>query len=201
MRPAKDFEAKYNKVKAKLALLSSRASASKSSMVKNKGLIAEAYEWDEEKVSSNDNKITKVKVLMALVDDENVVVCKKSARNGEWVKISMRLVHTLLEMKDNDDRKFFLDYLSDDTKVSIPGVERPSLSEAEGFILPNHGTDRILPVESQVNTTDPPVVVTDSSAIDYDSADESSVCSTPLHPLEKLIGAAPDSEPKTIKSI
>ncbi|GJR20714.1 hypothetical protein Tco_0969241 [Tanacetum coccineum] len=52
LRPTKDFEAKYNKVKAKLALLSSGASTSKSSMVKNKGLVAEAYEWDKENVSS-----------------------------------------------------------------------------------------------------------------------------------------------------
>ncbi|GJT91706.1 retrovirus-related pol polyprotein from transposon TNT 1-94 [Tanacetum coccineum] len=44
LRPTKDFKAKYNKVKAKLALLSSSSSASKASMVKNKGLIAEAYE-------------------------------------------------------------------------------------------------------------------------------------------------------------
>ncbi|GJW80845.1 retrovirus-related pol polyprotein from transposon TNT 1-94 [Tanacetum coccineum] len=44
----KDFESKDNKVKAKLALLSSSALASKASMLKNKGLIAEAYEWDEE---------------------------------------------------------------------------------------------------------------------------------------------------------
>ncbi|GJQ91387.1 retrovirus-related pol polyprotein from transposon TNT 1-94 [Tanacetum coccineum] len=44
LRPTKDFEAKYNKFKAKLALLSSNASASNALMVKNKGLIAEAYE-------------------------------------------------------------------------------------------------------------------------------------------------------------
>ncbi|GKE87030.1 hypothetical protein Tco_1564505, partial [Tanacetum coccineum] len=47
-KPTKDFEAKYDKVKAKLALLSSSAPASKATTVKNKGLIAEAYEWDEE---------------------------------------------------------------------------------------------------------------------------------------------------------
>ncbi|GJZ94063.1 retrovirus-related pol polyprotein from transposon TNT 1-94 [Tanacetum coccineum] len=47
LRPTKDFEAKYNKVKAKLTLLSSSASASKALTVKNKGLITEAYEWDE----------------------------------------------------------------------------------------------------------------------------------------------------------
>ncbi|GJZ08075.1 hypothetical protein Tco_0542358, partial [Tanacetum coccineum] len=67
----------------------------------------------------------------------------------------------------------FVKYSVDDTKVTIPGVERPWLSKAEGFILSNHDTGRILPPESQRNTIDPLVVVTDSSAIDYDSVDES----------------------------
>ncbi|GJV99063.1 retrovirus-related pol polyprotein from transposon TNT 1-94 [Tanacetum coccineum] len=89
LRPTKDFEAKYNKVKAKLALLSSSSSASKASMVKNKGIIAEAYEWDEEEVSSYDNEMVEVKVLMTLAE-ENDVVNKEGARNSEWVKISMR---------------------------------------------------------------------------------------------------------------
>ncbi|GJU13586.1 retrovirus-related pol polyprotein from transposon TNT 1-94 [Tanacetum coccineum] len=95
----------------------------------------------------------------------------------------------------------FVKSLVDDTKVSIPDVERPWLSEAEGFILPNHDTGRILPAESQRNTTDPLGDVTDSSATDYDSADESSVCSTHLPPLKKLDGTEPVSGPKTIKSI
>ncbi|GKD66233.1 hypothetical protein Tco_1308341 [Tanacetum coccineum] len=82
LRPSKDFEAKYNKVKAKLALLSSSASASKSSMVKNKGLVAKEYKWDEENVPSDENETIKVKVLMALADDENLVVDKESARNA-----------------------------------------------------------------------------------------------------------------------
>ncbi|GJY02439.1 hypothetical protein Tco_0360591 [Tanacetum coccineum] len=72
-RPNKDFEEIYNKVKAKLALLSFGTSY-KSSMAKNKGLVAKAYEWDEEDVSSNDNEILEVKILMALADDENVFV-------------------------------------------------------------------------------------------------------------------------------
>ncbi|GJZ85724.1 hypothetical protein Tco_0651063 [Tanacetum coccineum] len=96
--------AKYNKVKAKLALLSSSALAFKAETVKNKGLIAEAYEWDEEEVSSNDNEMVEVKVLMALAE-ENDANSKKGAKNGEWVKICMRKVHTLLEMEDNSDRK------------------------------------------------------------------------------------------------
>nr|GEX56101.1 hypothetical protein [Tanacetum cinerariifolium] len=64
----------------------------------------------------------------------------------------------------------------DDTKVTIPGVERHWLSEAE-------------------------VAVTDSSVTDYDSADESSVCNTPFSPLKKLNGAKLISGPNTIKSI
>ncbi|GKG41738.1 hypothetical protein Tco_0473489, partial [Tanacetum coccineum] len=58
-------------------------------MIKNKGLIAKAYEWDEEEVSSDDNEMVEVKVLIALAE-ENGVVSKESARNGEWVKIYRR---------------------------------------------------------------------------------------------------------------
>ncbi|GJZ91083.1 retrovirus-related pol polyprotein from transposon TNT 1-94 [Tanacetum coccineum] len=94
-RHTKDFEAKYNKVKAKLPLLSSK------------------------EVSSDDNEVTKVKALMALADEERVSVCKESAKNGEWIKISMKKVHTLLEMEDNDDRKSFLDYLCIDLNYHI----------------------------------------------------------------------------------
>ncbi|GJZ50962.1 retrovirus-related pol polyprotein from transposon TNT 1-94 [Tanacetum coccineum] len=79
----KDFEAKYNKVKAKLSLLSSSASAPNSSSSKNKCLIAETYDWDQEEVSSDDNEVTKVKALMALSDEEKVSVGKESAKNGE----------------------------------------------------------------------------------------------------------------------
>ncbi|GJW97914.1 hypothetical protein Tco_0179722, partial [Tanacetum coccineum] len=69
------------------------------------------YNKDEEEVSSDDNEMVDVKVLMALAE-ENDAISKEGIRNGEWVKISMRKVHTLLEMEDNDgDRKTYLDYL------------------------------------------------------------------------------------------
>ncbi|GJS05526.1 retrovirus-related pol polyprotein from transposon TNT 1-94 [Tanacetum coccineum] len=105
--------------------------------------------------------------------------------------------------------KLFLRKLTHKKVDPYLGVERPWLSEAEGFILPNHDTNykknhdtgRILPSESQRNITDPSVAATDSLATDYDSADESSVCSTPLPPLKKLDGVEPISGPKTIKSI
>nr|GEY88466.1 hypothetical protein [Tanacetum cinerariifolium] len=90
----KDIEAKYNKVKAKLALLSSSALASKAHMVSNEGLIAEAYEWDEEEVSSDNNETVEVKVLMALTEKRMLsrknAVDKENARNSEWIKIFMR---------------------------------------------------------------------------------------------------------------
>ncbi|GJW91048.1 retrovirus-related pol polyprotein from transposon TNT 1-94 [Tanacetum coccineum] len=94
LRPTKDFKAKYNKVKAKLALLSSSASASKAASVKNKGLIAKAYEWDEEEVSSYDNEMVEVKVLMALVE-ENDAISKEGAKNGEWLMVSGKAQDTI----------------------------------------------------------------------------------------------------------
>ncbi|GKF12338.1 hypothetical protein Tco_0050264, partial [Tanacetum coccineum] len=90
---------------------------------------------------------------------------------------------------------------SNKLRAERPGVERPWLSEAEGFILPNHDTGRILPAKSQRNKTDPSVAVTDSLATIYDSTDESLVCSTPLHLLKKFDGPEPISRPKTIKPI
>nr|GEV06323.1 retrovirus-related Pol polyprotein from transposon TNT 1-94 [Tanacetum cinerariifolium] len=182
LRPTKDFEAKYNKVKAKLAFLSSSASASKALMVKNKGLITKAYEWDEEEVSSDDNEMV-----------EQIPSQKKRI---------LRLDQLTKDPSSSGQKDLvFIKFSANETKVSIPGVERPWLSEAEGFILPNHDTGRIHPAESQRNIIDPSVSVTDSSATDYDSADESSVCSTPLPPLKKLDGAKHIFGPKTIKLI
>ncbi|GJU83978.1 reverse transcriptase domain-containing protein [Tanacetum coccineum] len=89
----------------------------------------------------------------------------------------------------------------EDSPVILSLRNEDLLFEAEGFILPNHDTGRILPAESQRNTIDPLVAATDSSVTDYDSVDESSVCSTLLPPLKMLDGAEPISGPKTIKSI
>ncbi|GKF36522.1 hypothetical protein Tco_0113280, partial [Tanacetum coccineum] len=157
----------------KLALLSSSASTFKAAIVKNKGLIAEAYEWDKEEMSSDENKMVEVKVLMALAED-NDAMSKEGAINGECVSVKksplkrrefMRVDQLTTESSSSGQKDLvFVKSLDDDTKMSIPGVERPWLFEAEGFILPNHDTGRILPAESQRNTTDPSVAITDSSA-------------------------------------
>ncbi|GJV46967.1 retrovirus-related pol polyprotein from transposon TNT 1-94, partial [Tanacetum coccineum] len=65
---------------------------------------------------------------------------------------------------------------ADNSDVSITGSNKPKLSEAEDSTLPNYDT-----------------------ATDYDSADESLVCSTPFPLLEKLAGTKPVFGPKTIK--
>ncbi|GJZ11019.1 hypothetical protein Tco_0545778 [Tanacetum coccineum] len=88
----------------------------------------------------------------------------------------------------------------DNTKASIPSVERLWLSDVKGFILPNHDTSRILPAESQRNSTDSLVTIIDSLETDYDSADESSVCSTFFPLLEKLGDAKTVSGPKAVKT-
>ncbi|GJV48902.1 retrovirus-related pol polyprotein from transposon TNT 1-94, partial [Tanacetum coccineum] len=160
---------------------SSSASASKAATVKNKGLIAEVYKWDEEEVSSYDNE---------MCINEQILSQKKRIMGADQ----------LTEDPSSSGQKdiIFVKSSADDTKVSIPGVERPWLSEFEGFIMPNYDTGRILPVESQKNTIDPSIAVIDSLTTDYDSADESSVYSTPLPPLKKLDGVEPISGPKTI---
>ncbi|GJZ96112.1 hypothetical protein Tco_0668446 [Tanacetum coccineum] len=212
-----------------------RALLAKSKRFFKKGLVAKAYKWDEKEVSSDDNEMVEVKVLMALADDESGAVGKESVRNGKWVKISIRneqrnnlvikhrdiiqelnaskekllelkqakldfltMQHCISEQIPNQKRKIlgvdqltedpssseqkdlvFVKNLVDDTKVSIPNVERPWLSKTKRFNFPNHDT-----------------------VVDYDSAEESSlICKTPLPPLEKLAGAERVSGPKTIKSI
>ncbi|GKF52443.1 hypothetical protein Tco_0159353, partial [Tanacetum coccineum] len=146
-----------------------------------------------------------VKVLMALADDENVAVGKESCISEKIPTQKKRIlgVDQLTEDATSSGKKdlVFVKSSANDKKMSILGVERPWLSKAEGFILPNHDTGIILSAESQMKLIDPSVTVTDSSATKYDSADESSVCSTPLPSLKKLAGAEPVSGPKTIKLI
>ncbi|GKE39380.1 hypothetical protein Tco_1462785 [Tanacetum coccineum] len=172
----------------------------------------------------------------------------------------MKKVRTLLDMEDNDEIKYFIDYLCIGLKYveeqrnnfvikhsdlvhelnackeqllalkqakldfltmqhrlskQIPSqkkrilrldqlTEDPSSSGQTDLVLVKSSaedTQVSIPTESQIKATDPSVAITDSLASEYDSADESSVCSTPLPLLEKKVGDEPVSVPKTIKSI
>nr|GEW92776.1 hypothetical protein [Tanacetum cinerariifolium] len=100
----KDYMTEYKKMKAKLALLEASSSSPlnpKTFLPKNKGLVAEIFDWDEEEVFE-DEEVTQVKVLIALADNE-LTVGKSHARNGEWVDITIRKVNTLLSMDEDAD--------------------------------------------------------------------------------------------------
>nr|GEU74611.1 retrovirus-related Pol polyprotein from transposon TNT 1-94 [Tanacetum cinerariifolium] len=74
------YKAKYKKMKAKLVLLEASPSSSqkpKTFQPKNKGFVAETFDWDKEEV-------TQGKVLMALADDE-LTVGKNHACNSEQI--------------------------------------------------------------------------------------------------------------------
>ncbi|GKB06389.1 hypothetical protein Tco_0834622 [Tanacetum coccineum] len=164
-------DSKYNKVKAKLALLSLGALTSSSILVKNKGLIAETYEWDKEDVSPDDNKVMEVKCLMALAEEERVFVSKECVRNREWVQISIRKR----------------------IKIGVGQLtEDPSSSELKDLVF----------IKSLVNNTKASILVAvvDSSETEYDSAEESSVCSTFFLPLEKPGDVEPVFGPKNVKT-
>ncbi|GJU12303.1 hypothetical protein Tco_1134699 [Tanacetum coccineum] len=80
----KDYKVEYKRLKAKIVLLEANPASSQNPntfQLKNKGLVTETFDWDEEEVS-DDEDITQVKVLMALADDE-LTVGKNHARNGE----------------------------------------------------------------------------------------------------------------------
>nr|GEY58038.1 hypothetical protein [Tanacetum cinerariifolium] len=85
--------------------------------------------------------------------------------------------------------------------MSITSSNLHKLSKVEDSTLPNHNTDEVSSKKSQRNTTGSSTILSDSSASNYDSADESLICSTPLLPLKKLDGAEPSFGPKTVKSI
>ncbi|GKC78352.1 hypothetical protein Tco_1129126, partial [Tanacetum coccineum] len=85
-----DYKAEYKKMKAKLALLEASPSSSqnpKAFQPKNKGFIAETFDWDEE---------------------------ESHAHNGEWVDITIRKVNTLLSMDEDANWQTYLKYINID---------------------------------------------------------------------------------------
>ncbi|GJU52639.1 hypothetical protein Tco_1226353 [Tanacetum coccineum] len=111
----KHYKAEYKKIKAKLALFEASPSSSQNTKTfqpKNKGLVVETFDWDEEEVS-DEEEVTQVKVLMALADDE-LTFRKSHARNDEWVDITIRKVNTLLSMNEDANWQNYLKYINID---------------------------------------------------------------------------------------
>ncbi|GJS73733.1 retrovirus-related pol polyprotein from transposon TNT 1-94 [Tanacetum coccineum] len=113
---------------------------------KNKGLVAETFDWDEEEVS-DDEEETRVQVLMALADDE-LSVGKNHAPNGKWIDITMKKLTRSSSKNDAKGNPFvpaFLDYDHEMVLKSKNWVERlnPDIK------LPNFNTGRILVLDSE----------------------------------------------------
>ncbi|GJY37221.1 hypothetical protein Tco_0422599 [Tanacetum coccineum] len=104
----KDYKRKCKGLKAEIAIHTKKIDSLSKGKSK-KGLIAELFDWDEELVSSEDERVTKVKAFMAIVEEEPFVG-KNDAILGQWVEITMKKVQRLLFMTDGDERKHVLDY-------------------------------------------------------------------------------------------
>ncbi|GJU44028.1 hypothetical protein Tco_1201294 [Tanacetum coccineum] len=205
---------------------------------KNKGLIAETYDYDDEEVSSDENEVTEVKALMALTDEERVSVGKESARNDDWTKISIKrnlvqelntckeqllvlkqakldlltMQHVNTEiLKENQNLRLELKELTSITETCLNSSNKVNQcineqipTQNKKILGINHLTEDTSSFRSkdssQRNITDPSVVVSDSSTTDYDSADESSVCSTPILSLKKLDAPARDKSSSASKT-
>nr|GEU78569.1 retrovirus-related Pol polyprotein from transposon TNT 1-94 [Tanacetum cinerariifolium] len=84
----------------------------------DKGLVAESFDWDDESMSLEDEGTTKFKAFMAIVEDEPSVG-KEDARFGQWVDITMKKVHRILSMTDNEERKHVIDFTHVDLLVNL----------------------------------------------------------------------------------
>ncbi|GJU09130.1 hypothetical protein Tco_1125560 [Tanacetum coccineum] len=87
-----------------------------------------------------------------------------------WLNSSNKVNHDHFGSKD----LVFVKSLADNSKESITSSNKSKLSDAEDSTLSNHDTGKVPSNESQRNTTDHSVVISNSSVTDYDSADESS---------------------------
>ncbi|GKA35681.1 hypothetical protein Tco_0722172 [Tanacetum coccineum] len=121
-RRTKDFKAKYNKVKAKLALLSSSASVPSSSSSKNK----EAWLNSSNKVNqciSEQIPTQKMKILG--IDQLTEDTSSSGPKNPVFVKS-----------------------LVDNPEVSITGSNKPKLSKTEDSTLSNHDSGKLMNLQS-----------------------------------------------------
>ncbi|GJR01564.1 retrovirus-related pol polyprotein from transposon TNT 1-94 [Tanacetum coccineum] len=112
----KDYKGKYKGLKAKMAVLSQK--------------VDELTKRKNDK-GKEDEGTTKYKAFMAIAEDEPSLG-KGDARSGQWVEITMKKVHKLLSMTDNEERKHVLDY----THVNLHYVEDQRINLVNKFNAP-----------------------------------------------------------------
>ncbi|GJQ95497.1 hypothetical protein Tco_0006636 [Tanacetum coccineum] len=120
----------------------------RSILSKNKGLVAETFDWDEEEVY-DDEDMTQVTVLIALAD-----IGKNHARNAKLYVVTFQIQNTklikinhALQEQLKEERKLNEKWLNISNKIpkSKDWVERFNLDSK----LPNFNIGRILTPESQ----------------------------------------------------
>ncbi|GJU85703.1 retrovirus-related pol polyprotein from transposon TNT 1-94 [Tanacetum coccineum] len=190
-----NYKAEYKKIKAKLALLEASPSSSqnpKTFQPKNKGLIAETFDWDEEEVSYEE-EVTQVKVLIALADDE-LTVRKSHARNGERVDITMRKEKKINEKwltssKRNENENLFIPASIWYDQEMVPKIKDWVERLNPDSKLPNFNTRRILVPKSQAVNESLETLNNPESSKDLEAE-----FLTPLPTLKNLQRASPSSK-------
>ncbi|GJT07930.1 retrovirus-related pol polyprotein from transposon TNT 1-94 [Tanacetum coccineum] len=191
----KDYKAEYKKMKAKLALLKASLSSSQNPtnfQPKNKGVVAETFDWDrkglldeEERYQSNGNS-------KALDDDgslwkecrDELLILKQAKLDAVTFQIQntelTKLNHALQEQLKEEKK-----YQGKICVLSTSSKKRLNLDSK----LPNFNTGRILGHESQaVNES------FETSNTPESSKDSEAEFLTPLPPLKNLQGASPSPE-------
>nr|GEW14329.1 hypothetical protein [Tanacetum cinerariifolium] len=165
---------------------------------RNKGLITKTYERDEEKVSLDDNEMVEVKILMALAE-ENDDVSKEGARNGKWVKISMRKrilgVDQLTEDSFSSRKKdhVFIKSSADDQNCPYLMLKDPGCLKLKVLFF----QIMILVEYSQLSYKETQLILL---LLSLALQRLIMILRALLPPLKKLDGDEPIFEPKTIKS-
>nr|GEY41837.1 hypothetical protein [Tanacetum cinerariifolium] len=163
----------------------------------------------DERKSDNLDQGLKSLILYILSDDQTNSVINCLTTKSTWDALILYHEDFQDSPDDEEDTRSGHEYLNDleeeyqeralsskSKRFFKHGTQsnKPRLSKTKDFNLPNRDTGKVPSDESQRNTTNPSVAASDSLAIDYDSANKSSVNITPLPPLEKLAGAKPTTQ-------
>ncbi|GJY09383.1 retrovirus-related pol polyprotein from transposon TNT 1-94 [Tanacetum coccineum] len=148
-----------------------------------KGLMAKSFDWDEESVSLEDKRTTRIRAFMAIAKDEPSVG-KVDARSGQWVNITMK------KRIREKTCKVTLDQLLSE---QIPGNIVKAL-RGKGRRKENNPSKEVLFTKADVSTSESAPMITSDSENDSDIQE-------PLPPLPKLTGADPFGASKSLISL
>nr|GEU44069.1 hypothetical protein [Tanacetum cinerariifolium] len=200
----KDYKRKYKGLKAEMAVLTKRID----DLTKGKSekvLIVESFDWDEESVSSEDERTTMIRAFMAITKDEPSVG-KADERSGQWVDITMKKVHRLLSLTNGDERKHVLDfthvdlYYVDDQRKNL--VNKFNLLKQELSLHKSklcnlkHTLSINCSLQNEVTRVNIENEYMKDEMYDLKKDEEE-----PLSPLSKLIGAAPTGTSDSLISL